>query len=139
MLCGIVFGSTRPPLDSGSAVASGAFVAAACGVAPPAAGWWQVVQLSTVKLACESGDGLILPAPWQVVQSWYAASVMLCGITFGVTNPPLDSGSVVASASGVAPPAAGWWQVVQLSTVKLAWLSGAGLSLPAPWQAVQSW
>jgi hypothetical protein len=34
---------------------------------------------------------------------------------------------------------AGWWQVVQLSTVKLAWLSGAGLSFPAPWQAVQSW
>jgi hypothetical protein len=45
---------------------------------------------------------------------------MLCGIAFGVTNPPLDSGSLVASASGVAPPAAGWWQVVQLSTVKLA-------------------
>jgi hypothetical protein len=57
---------------------------------------------------------------------------MLCGIAFGVANPPLDSGSLVASASGVAPPAAGWWQVVQLSAVKLAWLAGEGLIFPAP-------
>lgn len=46
--------------------------------------------------------------------------------------------SDVALASGVALAATGLWQAVQLSAAKLAWFSGNGFSLPAPWQTAQS-
>ena len=53
-----------------------------------------------------------------------------CFVTMIATKRDSSSGPLLAMTP--RRYCAGWWQVVQLSAVKLAWLAGEGLIFPAP-------
>ena len=113
-------GPLCPPVVS---VPPAAGVVPASGVAAdpaPSAGLWQPVQVSTANAVWFSGNGFILPMPWQVVQSLYWSPSIGCGMAAGPLCPP-DSPLVAAPGSGVGP---GRWHTTQDSLGRPAWSAG---------------